>query len=77
MARHPVTTKLDTPGDGLDRSSPFWTAVDTTAPGGPDANLSLSDHTRTMSNPAQRPYRRLTLSVTDKKIAGVCGGIAE
>ncbi|HEY5116327.1 MAG TPA: PspC domain-containing protein [Nakamurella sp.] len=30
-----------------------------------------------MSNPAQRPYRRLTLSVTDKKIAGVCGGIAE
>ena len=27
------------------------------------------------NNPA--PYRRLTLSSTDKKIAGVCGGIAE
>lgn len=24
-----------------------------------------------------RPVRRLTLSATDKKIAGVCGGIAE
>lgn len=29
-----------------------------------------------MSNYPARP-RRLTLSVTDKKIAGVCGGIAE
>lgn len=27
------------------------------------------------NNPA--PYRRLTLSSNDKKIAGVCGGIAE
>jgi len=30
-----------------------------------------------MTNPLERPYRRLTLSVTNKKIAGVCGGIAE
>ena len=30
-----------------------------------------------MSNSPERPYRRLTLSVQDKKIAGVCGGIAE
>jgi phage shock protein C len=30
-----------------------------------------------MSNSPERPYRRLTLSVRDKKIAGVCGGIAE
>jgi phage shock protein C len=30
-----------------------------------------------MTNSPERPYRRLTLSVTDKKIAGVCGGIAE
>ena len=29
-----------------------------------------------MTNSPQ-PYRRLTLSVTNKKIAGVCGGIAE
>ena len=31
---------------------------------------------RRMTNSPQ-PYRRLTLSVTNKKIAGVCGGIAE
>jgi phage shock protein C len=30
-----------------------------------------------MSNYPVTPPRRLTLSVTDKKIAGVCGGIAE
>ena len=30
-----------------------------------------------MSNDEYRPVRRLTLSATDKKIAGVCGGIAE
>ena len=30
-----------------------------------------------MTNSPERPYRRLTLSVTDKKIAGVCGGLAE
>ena len=30
-----------------------------------------------MTNPPERPYRRLTLSVTDKKFAGVCGGLAE
>ena len=30
-----------------------------------------------MTNPLERPYRRLTLSVTDKKIGGVCGGLAE
>jgi len=30
-----------------------------------------------MTNAPDRPYRRLTLSVTDKKIGGVCGGIAE
>ena len=29
------------------------------------------------SAPYPVPPRRLTLSVTDKKIAGVCGGIAE
>jgi phage shock protein PspC (stress-responsive transcriptional regulator) len=30
-----------------------------------------------MTNSPERPYRRLTLSVTNKKVAGVCGGIAE
>ena len=30
-----------------------------------------------MTNSPERPYRQLTLSSTDKKIAGVCGGIAE
>lgn len=30
-----------------------------------------------MTNSPERPYRRLTLSESDKKIAGVCGGIAE
>ena len=30
-----------------------------------------------MTNPPERPYRRLTLSVTDKMLAGVCGGLAE
>jgi phage shock protein PspC (stress-responsive transcriptional regulator) len=30
-----------------------------------------------MSNSPNSPVRRLTLSTTDKKIAGVCGGIAE
>jgi phage shock protein C len=30
-----------------------------------------------MSNYPVTPPRRLTLSVRDKKIAGVCGGIAE
>jgi len=30
-----------------------------------------------MSNDPGSPVRRLTLSATDKKIAGVCGGIAE
>ena len=30
-----------------------------------------------MTNSPERPYRQLTLSYTDKKIAGVCGGIAE
>ena len=30
-----------------------------------------------MSNSPNSPVRRLTLSATDKKIAGVCGGIAE
>jgi phage shock protein PspC (stress-responsive transcriptional regulator) len=30
-----------------------------------------------MTNPPGLPYRRLTLSVTDKKLAGVCGGLAE
>jgi phage shock protein C len=30
-----------------------------------------------MTTPSERPYRRLTLSATDRKIAGVCGGIAE
>ena len=29
-----------------------------------------------MTNYSDRPAKRLTLSVTDKKIAGVCGGIA-
>jgi len=28
-------------------------------------------------SPIPRPVRRLTLSTSDKKIAGVCGGIAE
>ena len=35
------------------------------------------DNTIPMTNPPERPYRRLTLSVTDKKIAGVCGGLAQ
>lgn len=30
-----------------------------------------------MSREATRPHRKLTLSRTDKKIAGVCGGFAE
>lgn len=30
-----------------------------------------------MTNPPDRHYRRLTLSVTDKMFAGVCGGLAE
>ncbi len=30
-----------------------------------------------MTNIPERPIRRLTLSSTDRKIAGVCGGIAE
>ena len=30
-----------------------------------------------MTNYPSGPVRRLTLSATDKKIAGVCGGIAE
>jgi len=30
-----------------------------------------------MTNSPDRPYRRLTLSATDKMFAGVCGGIAE
>jgi phage shock protein PspC (stress-responsive transcriptional regulator) len=30
-----------------------------------------------MSNYPEKPYRRLTLSANDRKIAGVCGGIAE
>ncbi len=30
-----------------------------------------------MTDPQERPFRRLTLSATDKKLAGVCGGIAE
>lgn len=30
-----------------------------------------------MSHFPERPIRRLTLSSTDQKIAGVCGGIAE
>ena len=30
-----------------------------------------------MTNYSNRPAKRLTLSVTDRKIAGVCGGIAE
>jgi phage shock protein C len=30
-----------------------------------------------MTNSPERPYRRLTLSATDKKVAGVCGGIAD
>ena len=33
--------------------------------------------THRMTNFPDRPPKRLTLSVTDKKIAGVCGGIAE
>jgi phage shock protein C len=28
-------------------------------------------------SPSSRPVRRLTLSANDKKIAGVCGGIAD
>jgi len=36
-----------------------------------------ADNTGAMANPPERPYRRLTLSVTDKKLAGVCGGLAE
>ena len=30
-----------------------------------------------MTTTPERPHRRLTLSATDKKIAGVCGGLAE
>ncbi len=30
-----------------------------------------------MTNTPETPYRRLTLSATDRKIGGVCGGIAE
>jgi phage shock protein PspC (stress-responsive transcriptional regulator) len=30
-----------------------------------------------MTNYPQTPYRQLTLSARDKKVAGVCGGIAE
>ena len=41
---------------------------------GPDPG---STNTDAMTNPPERPYRRLTLSVTDKKFAGVCGGLAE
>jgi phage shock protein PspC (stress-responsive transcriptional regulator) len=43
----------------------------------PDALLVRVDNTWVMTNSPDRPYRRLTLSVTDKKLAGVCGGLAE
>lgn len=33
--------------------------------------------TEVMTNSPEKPYRQLTLSARDKKIAGVCGGIAE
>ncbi len=37
-------------------------------------------HTESMTEPTQQeqhPYRRLTLSSRDRKIGGVCGGLAE
>jgi phage shock protein C len=46
-------------------------------PEGRDADPVRANNTGAMTNPPERPYRRLTLSVTDKKIAGVCGGMAE
>jgi phage shock protein C len=48
------------------------------SPGGrPDPEAAPIQHTHPMTNYPDRPAKRLTLSVTDKKIAGVCGGIAE
>ena len=42
-----------------------------------DATACDVQNTHVMTNSPERPYRRLTLSFADKKIAGVCGGIAE
>ncbi len=43
----------------------------------PDAQRQLVHNNQAMTNPPERPYRRLTLSVNNKMFAGVCGGIAE
>ena len=43
----------------------------------PDPAAAPIEQTQAMTNNPDRPAKRLTLSVTDKKIAGVCGGIAE
>jgi len=48
-----------------------------TRPAARDAGRIRANNTGAMTNPPERPYRRLTLSVTDKKFAGVCGGLAE
>jgi len=43
----------------------------------PDAQRQRVHNNQAMTNPPERPYRRLTLSVNNKMLAGVCGGIAE
>ena len=45
--------------------------------GPPDAPPPSVHNNQAMTNPPERPYRRLTLSVNNKMFAGVCGGIAE
>lgn len=55
-----------------------WGVRDARRPEDPeDAAARTEDETSVMTNSPERPYRRLTLSESDKKIAGVCGGIAE
>src|SRR5690242_18004414 len=41
----------------------------------PDAQQIAVHNNQAMTNPPERPYRRLTLSVNNKMLAGVCGGI--
>lgn len=52
-----------------------------TGPGSVRADPGVPDcatlQTALMSNIPQTPPRRLTLSSSDRKIGGVCGGIAE
>ena len=46
-------------------------------PGGAARMSAMSNFPESPYSDSTRPVRRLTLSATDKKIAGVCGGIAE